>query len=63
MPKSSRLLSPQGQTAAYYALFGWVPGGNLGFEDVPGATTRRGQVEGEPVTLTSQYTIGHDLDQ
>ncbi|THD85198.1 membrane protein insertase YidC [Aliigemmobacter aestuarii] len=35
-----RLLSPVGQDGAYYALYGWAPGGALSFEDVPGANTR-----------------------
>lgn len=43
-----RLLSPEGRAEAYHALFGWVPGGQLGFDDVPGANTPW-QVEGEPV--------------
>ena len=34
-----RLLSPVGEPGAYYALFGWIPGGALAFEDVPGAKT------------------------
>ena len=40
-PKSElvRLLSPVGQKGAYYALYGWAPGGDLGFDDVPGANT------------------------
>ncbi len=40
-PKSPTvsLLKPVGEAGAYYALFGWIPGGNLAFEDVPGAKT------------------------
>lgn len=34
-----RLLRPMGSANAYYALYGWQPGGALGFEDVPGAAT------------------------
>ena len=34
-----KLLKPVGEPGAYYALFGWIPGGNLAFEDVPGAKT------------------------
>ena len=33
------LLAPVGGPQAHYALYGWVPGGELGFEDVPGANT------------------------
>lgn len=52
-----RLLEPVGETAPYYALFGWVPGGNLDFPDVPGATTEWRLAQGDmlapgkPVTL------------
>ena len=51
------LLTPVGEANAYYALYGWAPGGNLGFEDVPGANTEW-SIEGNadlttetPVTL------------
>jgi len=58
-PKSDivTLLSPVGSDAAYYALYGWAPSGDLGFEDVPGANTawsvESGQklAPGSPVTL------------
>ena len=33
------LLSPVGEAGAYYALYGWTPGGDLSFDDVPGANT------------------------
>ncbi|MDT8854427.1 membrane protein insertase YidC [Paracoccaceae bacterium Fryx2] len=52
-----RLLSPVGQPNAYYALYGWAPGGPLGFEDVPGANTEwtlaagATLAPGQPVTL------------
>ncbi len=39
------LFSPEGQDGAYYALYGWAPAGDLGRDDVPGATTIW-QVEG-----------------
>ena len=35
-----RLLTPVGEANAYYALYGWVPGGALDFADVPGAETQ-----------------------
>jgi len=34
-----RLLSPVGGNEPYYALYGWAPGGTLGFGDVPTANT------------------------
>jgi len=34
-----RMLSPVGSDSAYYALYGWAPGGSLTPEDVPGANT------------------------
>ena len=34
-----RLFRPVGEAGAYYALYGWAPGGALAFEDVPGAAT------------------------
>ncbi len=52
-----RLLSPVGQTGAYYALYGWAPGGDLGYEDVPGPNTEWSVASGgtlapgQPVTL------------
>ena len=53
-----RLLSPVGgKDQAFYALFGWAPGGTLGFEDVPGANSEWKLASGgtlspgNPVTL------------
>ncbi|WP_112311959.1 membrane protein insertase YidC [Pseudogemmobacter bohemicus] len=40
-----RLLTPQGEPGAYFALFGWRPAGSLAEGDVPGA-----QTEWTPVT-------------
>ncbi|MES2666472.1 MAG: membrane protein insertase YidC [Pseudomonadota bacterium] len=60
-----RLLSPVGQPEAYYALYGWAPGGALGFEDVPGANTEWRLAAGatlspdQPVTL--QWDNGKGL--
>jgi len=34
-----KLLSPFGTENAYYALHGWAPAGDLGFDKVPGANT------------------------
>ncbi|MGR3573047.1 membrane protein insertase YidC [Brevirhabdus sp.] len=52
------LLSPVGNPRAYYALYGWAPGGNLDFKDVPSANTLWEVAEGgdtlsvdNPITL------------
>jgi YidC/Oxa1 family membrane protein insertase len=61
-----RLLSPVGQPNAYYALYGWAPGGALGFDDVPGANTEWQVASGEtlapgqPVTL--EWSNGKGLN-
>ncbi|GHC63513.1 membrane protein insertase YidC [Neogemmobacter tilapiae] len=53
-----RLLNPVGEAAAYYALYGWAPGGALEFTDVPGANTLwtapadAKLAPGQPLTLT-----------
>ena len=49
------LLSPIGQEEPYYATFGWVPGGELDFEDVPGANTIWTLSDG--VTLTPETPV------
>ena len=67
-----RLLSPVGQSNAYYALYGWAPGGHLSFEDVPGPNTAWSVASGstlapgQPVTLRwdngkGLIFIAHDL--
>ncbi len=38
------LLKPAGAPEAYYALFGWAPGGDLDYADVPGPNTLWSQV-------------------
>ncbi len=54
------LLSPVGTPGAYLAVFGWAPGGSLGFEDVPGSNTPW-TVEGTPtLTETSPVTLTWD---
>ena len=45
-----RLLSPVGAQGAYYALYGWAPGGSLDYAQVPGPNT--------PWTLSSGDTLG-----
>lgn len=49
------LLSPIGSQNAYYALYGWAPGGALGYDDVPSASTIW-QVAG-PKTLTPDTPV------
>ncbi len=59
-----RLLTPVGEPNAYYALYGWVPGGALEFADVPGATTEWSLASGgtlapgQPVVLQWQNSKG-----
>ncbi|MGB3406974.1 MAG: membrane protein insertase YidC, partial [Jannaschia sp.] len=49
------LLNPSGAPRAYYALHGWVPGGELPGDAVPGATTLWSAPEG--VELTPQTPL------
>ncbi len=53
-----RLLSPVGQDRAFYALFGWVPGGTLGYEDVPGANSEWKLVKGATLSSGQPITLG-----
>ncbi len=46
------LLRPTGEAEAYYALFGWAPGGDLDFADVPGANTEWSVQGGPDAKLT-----------
>lgn len=52
-----RLLSPVGSDEPYYALYGWAPGGDLGFEDVPGANTEWSVESGETLTPETPVTL------
>ncbi len=52
-----RLLSPVGEPQAYYALFGWAPGGTLGFEDVPGANTTWAIAGNDTLTTENPVTL------
>ncbi|HGG05715.1 MAG TPA: membrane protein insertase YidC, partial [Aliiroseovarius sp.] len=49
------LFKPEGQDGAYYTLYGWAPAGDLGRDDVPGATTLW-QAEGNS-TLTAETPV------
>lgn len=42
-----RLLRPMGGANAYYALYGWAPGGNLADTDVPGPNTEWSVAQGD----------------
>jgi YidC/Oxa1 family membrane protein insertase len=52
-----RLLAPTGGAEPYYALYGWAPAGDLGFEDVPGADTPWQLESGEVLTPDSPVTL------
>ena len=55
-----RLLSPVGQDAPYYALFGWQPSGALGFDDVPGANTPWQLASGATLSPDAPVTLAWD---
>ncbi|MFV0493085.1 MAG: membrane protein insertase YidC [Pseudorhodobacter sp.] len=55
-----RLLSPVGQPAAYYTLYGWAPAGDLGYEDVPGPNTQWSLSEGTTLTTETPITLSWD---
>jgi len=55
-----RLLSPVGQPNAYYALYGWAPGGDLTFDDVPGANTEWSLAAGATLTTGQPVTLHWD---
>ena len=55
-----RLLSPVGGPNAYYALYGWAPGGALDFDQVPGPNSEWRLVEGETLTTTTPVTLEWD---
>jgi len=55
-----RLLAPVGGLGAYYALYGWAPGGALGFGDVPGADTPWQVESGDSLTIDTPVTLRWD---
>ncbi|MFW5654089.1 MAG: membrane protein insertase YidC [Roseicyclus sp.] len=57
-----RLLAPTGGAEPYYALYGWAPAGELGFEDVPGADTPWQLESGERLTPDSPVTLVWEND-
>ena len=55
-----RLLAPVGGAGAYYALYGWAPGGALAYEDVPGAETPWQVERGDTLRVGSPITLRWD---
>ncbi len=56
------LLSPVGSPDAYYALYGWAPGGALGYDDVPGANTEWTVESGDTLAPGAPVTLRWDND-
>ncbi|MDB2407566.1 membrane protein insertase YidC [Jannaschia sp.] len=54
------LLNPAGGPAAYYALHGWIPGGDLTFDDVPTANTLWSAPDGAVLTPEAPVTLTWD---
>lgn len=54
------LLSPVGGSQAYYALYGWAPGGDLSYEQVPGSNTEWQIESGDTLTTSSPVTLKWD---
>ncbi|WP_299192506.1 membrane protein insertase YidC [uncultured Litoreibacter sp.] len=54
------LFSPVGSAHGYYALYGWVPGGNLTFDQVPSANTAWNLESGSELTVGSPVTLKWD---
>ena len=54
------LLSPVGSPDAYYALYGWAPGGALGYDDVPGANTEWTVENGDTLAPGAPITLRWD---
>ena len=52
-----QLLKPEAQAEAFYALYGWRPGRDMGWEDVPGASTPWQLVEGSRLAPGSPVTL------
>ena len=54
------LLAPVGTPGAYYALYGWAPGGGLTADDVPGTETEWSLEAGETLTPETPVTLRWD---
>ena len=52
------LLNPEGESNAFYALYGWRPGADMTWDDVPGANTPWELVEGERLEIGQPVTLG-----
>jgi YidC/Oxa1 family membrane protein insertase len=57
-----QLLSPVGAPGAYYALYGWTPGGDLTFDDVPGANTEWQVETGQTLAVGSDVVLRWEND-
>lgn len=55
-----RLLSPVGSEDPYYALYGWTPSGDLGYEDVPTSDTPWELESGTTLTPDTPITLVWD---
>ncbi len=55
-----QLMRPVGGRNAYYALYGWSPGGTLSFDEVPGPNTVWSQVGGGDLGLGAPVTLEWD---
>ncbi len=54
------LLKPVGEKEAYYTLFGWAPGGDLAYTDVPDANTIWQIAGGQVLTATTPVFLTWD---
>ena len=55
-----RLLSPVGKDNAYYAVYGWVPAGELGFDAVPDANTEWQIASGDTLSPGKPVSLSWD---
>lgn len=57
------LLTPEGSREAFYALHGWRPGRDMGWDDVPGASTAWELVDGTRLAPGAPVTLAWSNDQ